>query len=44
MTEFIIFVYGSASGFEREETLIRRGFPKAAHDLYLAIDYEWRAE
>jgi hypothetical protein len=44
MSEFIIFVHGSASGFEREETLIRSGFPTATHDLYVAIDSEWRPE
>ena len=33
MSESIIFVHGSASGFEREQTLIRSGFPTATHDL-----------
>jgi hypothetical protein len=44
MSESITFVNGSASGFEREETLIRSGSPTATHDLYVAIDSEWQPE
>lgn len=29
MSEFIIYVHGSASGFEPEQTLIRYGFATA---------------
>jgi hypothetical protein len=38
MSESIIIVHGGASGFEREQTLIRSGFPTATHDLYLYSD------
>jgi len=44
MSEFIIFVHGSASGFEREQTLIRSGSPMATHDVSVAIDSEWQPE
>jgi len=46
MSESIIIVHGGASGFEREQTLIRCGFSNghAMTFIYIAIDSEWQPE